>query len=640
MKLRLQVTAAGQTTTFDHAGPVIHVGRDAECEFALQGAASTGVSRRHARIELAPGGATLEDAGSSNGTLHNGKPIQGPVRLRTGDQIQLGYTGPTLSVVELDLSAPPAPKAAGGSPWLVVLGAGAAVALLVAAGVFWVIHSTQHPAAPTAPEMAQAGPAGQPVQTPPATEPVHAAPVPAETKPVEKPTHPGVGDTSHETPSKPEKKSRPDKSGTTGAEEPTAPVRPAAEDMREEAVGQYEAGGDGPPSVLLARRGEAYPWAPLRSGETVKTARSLLSLPGYRSDVLLKSELVLTLWGNIPQFDGVPPLLLESGVMLNVPEGKTDLDLTLDWGRVRVANHKKQGPARVRLRFLREVWDLTLADGGSEVCVELWAPLLPPAVGSERPLMPLTLGLFTKGSVKLERTGPHHEQFDLPDHSRVAWVAGRGSSLYREQLPGLPAWWAKPPDPENPLVADAMLSLKDWNGSLNGTGELVETIQKAVAKSDDPGFRQQGMYFLGALDGAPYLVNYLEDPRDSRVRRAAAHALRGWLSHGQGRAAELARLLQVKANSPQKAARLFALLHPFPADDLKQRDTYQKLIADLNDDNLAVRELASWHLDDLAPEPARRLAYDPTAAADQRQRVVADWQKEFQKGTVPGRPTP
>src|SRR5690349_5439910 len=107
MKLRLRVAAAGGTTTFEHAGPVVHIGRDADCELSLTGEASTGVSRRHARIELSPDGATLADDGSSNGTLRNDKPIEGTVPLRVGDRIQLGFTGPTLTVLELDL-APPA----------------------------------------------------------------------------------------------------------------------------------------------------------------------------------------------------------------------------------------------------------------------------------------------------------------------------------------------------------------------------------------------------------------------------------------------------------------------------------------------------------------------------------------------------
>jgi hypothetical protein len=628
MKLRLRVAAAGGTTTFEHAGPVVHVGRDADCELSLAGEASTGVSRRHARIELSPDGATLADDGSSNGTLRNDKPIEGTVPLRVGDRIQLGFTGPTLTVLELDL----APATAAGPsvlPWLVLGGVGLAA---VAAGLAFVLPSLLHKPEPqpTAPEVAAATAPGRPSQ-PERTTPPERATTPQRTTPPERPTHPEKVATSRDT----------QRSAPAPVKEPPPPppppVTPVSEALVEKPVGRYLAREEWGPSVLLTRRGEAYPWAPLRLEEKVISAQTLLGLPGYRSEVLLDSKVQLTLWGNIPQFDGVTPLLLESVAMLRVPEQDFDLDLTVEWGRVKIANRKDKGPARVRLRFRREVWDITLPDGASEASAELWAAL-PPPPGSQRPTIPLSLGLFTKGKVTLQTSGSHSEHFDLTDHSRVAWTSTAGARLFRDQMKDLPGWWAKPPDPGNDLVADAMLALKDWAPKLSGPGELLETVQDAVKKSDDPGFREQGMFFLGPLNGAPYLVNSLEDGRHARVRRAAAHTLRAWLTREPNRATELAGLLQVKVNSPRKAAHILELLHPYPADSLKRPDTYQNLIKDLDDDSLAVRELASWHLESLVPEVARKIAYDPSGPGDQRRQAVAEWQKTVPAGTVPRPP--
>ena len=50
------------------------------------------VSRRHAALRPAGDGLELEDLGSLNGTWVNGIRIQGPVRLETGDRVQLGDT--------------------------------------------------------------------------------------------------------------------------------------------------------------------------------------------------------------------------------------------------------------------------------------------------------------------------------------------------------------------------------------------------------------------------------------------------------------------------------------------------------------------------------------------------------------------
>ena len=62
-------------------------GRDAECSLVIDG---TTVSRRHARITVAGGAATIEDLDSMNGTYVNGTRIAAPARLAPGDEFALG----------------------------------------------------------------------------------------------------------------------------------------------------------------------------------------------------------------------------------------------------------------------------------------------------------------------------------------------------------------------------------------------------------------------------------------------------------------------------------------------------------------------------------------------------------------------
>lgn len=52
-----------------------------------------GVSRHHARITVGDHGAALEDLGSKNGTVLNGRIIDGPTELTDGALIVLGTTG-------------------------------------------------------------------------------------------------------------------------------------------------------------------------------------------------------------------------------------------------------------------------------------------------------------------------------------------------------------------------------------------------------------------------------------------------------------------------------------------------------------------------------------------------------------------
>ena len=62
-------------------------GRDADCSLVID---ATTVSRRHARITVVSGAATIEDLDSTNGTHVNGTRISAPTRLAAGNEIALG----------------------------------------------------------------------------------------------------------------------------------------------------------------------------------------------------------------------------------------------------------------------------------------------------------------------------------------------------------------------------------------------------------------------------------------------------------------------------------------------------------------------------------------------------------------------
>ncbi len=63
---------------------------------------SPSVSRRHARIRVEGGQATLEDLGSKNGTFWRGQRITSPVLLSDGDEIRLGKVALTLRILPVD----------------------------------------------------------------------------------------------------------------------------------------------------------------------------------------------------------------------------------------------------------------------------------------------------------------------------------------------------------------------------------------------------------------------------------------------------------------------------------------------------------------------------------------------------------
>lgn len=87
--LAVKVTAGPREilgVTVPLAGSVI-IGRSPDSDLVI---ADEFVSSSHARIVSTAEGATLEDLGSTNGTLVNGQPATRPLPLGTGDVIELG----------------------------------------------------------------------------------------------------------------------------------------------------------------------------------------------------------------------------------------------------------------------------------------------------------------------------------------------------------------------------------------------------------------------------------------------------------------------------------------------------------------------------------------------------------------------
>lgn len=76
-------------------------GRDDTCALLVD---ATTVSRRHARIVVVAGTATVEDLDSTNGTLVNGKRLSNPAQLGPGDVLSLGSE--TLHVRKRKVHAP------------------------------------------------------------------------------------------------------------------------------------------------------------------------------------------------------------------------------------------------------------------------------------------------------------------------------------------------------------------------------------------------------------------------------------------------------------------------------------------------------------------------------------------------------
>jgi len=80
------------------------IGRDPAAEIAVDDHRFPVVSGLHAEIDRGPGGLVLAAKSPKNLTLHNDRPVVGPVPVREGDRVRLGVTGPTVEIVRIELA--------------------------------------------------------------------------------------------------------------------------------------------------------------------------------------------------------------------------------------------------------------------------------------------------------------------------------------------------------------------------------------------------------------------------------------------------------------------------------------------------------------------------------------------------------
>jgi hypothetical protein len=412
-------------------------------------------------------------------------------------------------------------------------------------------------------------------------------------------------------------------------------------------------------SVLLARAGDKEPWKRTAAvGGDVFTRDALVSLPGYTSEVHLDSGVNVELHGHVREFTipqpgyGVQDLLLESAATLHKPEAPFDADLTLDRGRIYLSNRKKEGPAHVRLRFggkSGEVWDLTLAEPDAEVGVDLMKLYVPGLQWKEgeEPLQMLYLYVL-KGKAGLAIDG-YHEFPNLQGPvgpALFSWDNMHKGAVGPQNIPqNLPIWAKAPPADGPPAYRDALAGMREALDLLNmriDKGSVEAALAEGLQKDDKPYLRLLSVYSLGAVDQVGALLDVLADEKSTHAadRDAAVFVLRRWLARDAGNGQRLfdrkaqSGLLLNKKYRLNEAEDVLELLHDLPDDAVRQSATYERLGLYLNHDQMAIRQLAWWHLQRLAPG-AKAPPYDPSLPAAQRQPAAEFFQKQAEEGKLP-----
>jgi hypothetical protein len=400
---------------------------------------------------------------------------------------------------------------------------------------------------------------------------------------------------------------------------------------------------------VLVQRGDDA-WKRIGLAEAVQTGEQLVSLPGFKSEVVLDGKVSLLLWGSLAElYQFVPVFLSESSVTLYQPPPGLDLDMTLHRGRVFLTNRKDKGETRIRLRFRQEdPWDISMDEPDTVVGVELIS--VPSAVipRDEDPLM--FVGLFVlkgEASVKIDRR-TFKQLRPQAGPVKIEW-SNKGGRPEPEVLPRrLLEWELDQPAPMDPRdqgtarrIGAALSELAD---ALATPKKRVSTALFEYMEDKDSDRRLVGIRGLVAIDSVDLLLDALgrEDLKRDDVRREALFGLRNWLGRGLEQSARLydrrtmTGLLREREYSNIESQIILELLQGYTPEERRVKSTYDQLIQFLGHSKPLIRDLAIRQLVFLAP--GQNIDYNPLAPAEARERGIEGWKKLLDTGKLPPPP--
>ena len=456
-----------------------------------------------------------------------------------------------------------------------------------------------------------------------------------------------------------DKKKGPEPKGLTGNEE--IPFDPP--DTKPVVLGRYIPNAKAP-DVLLARGpSEKASWDRLWvTNSDIASPRSLLALPGMRSEVELKKGVHLVMWGTLPEI-WPNPLIYESMVELH-SHPQLDLDLTLRRGRILLASDKPAGkPAVVRVRFdnptqqKKAYFDITLKGDGAAVAIERMC-----SIPQNEP--------FFEDRKHPNRKGPYAEMYCFflagHDHIRssdlafavdadrepqmVIWSSLAG---LKEAVPYTPDWLSA-----KPKLGDAKQRTKAQEAALmlarNVQGKKLDiALQEALLAASaapekdavvNPATPMLALRCDTALDEITVPLEVLDqDNVPDFLRRTAIYSLRYWIAQERDNDYRLYDALRERQRNIV-ARKVMELLHGITTAEMGHPATWQRLIDDLDNSVMALRELSAWNLEVLVPTAAKKIndnpnpRYSASAPQEQRRATMAAWRTFIPPGRVPEPP--
>jgi hypothetical protein len=393
-----------------------------------------------------------------------------------------------------------------------------------------------------------------------------------------------------------------------------------------------------PPGTLLQRAGSGKEWHALKPGDPVHSGDHYIGLPGAAIESQ-SGAVRLDLLADLSQQSPYP---VREAVVVPHPPKDVDLDFTLDRGRVDLINLKKEGAAKVRVRFRDQTWELTLTEPKTRVALELYGrwqrgvPFNPKADAKTGPAAELVL-LVLHGQANLHAGAQQFAMAAPPGPASYHWDTIDGQDPGPKRLVDLPHW-ADPQAPVTPEVKAIQAAIERFRQKL--ASEPVDKVLTEMLHSDNPVDRRGAVTCMGAVDDLQGLFEAFSQSKDAALREHAIQILRHWIGRGPGQDMKLYQaLIDKEKYTPGQAATVLQLLHSFGDTEQARPETYEILISYLKHPKLGVRELARWQLYRLVPA-GKDIAYDPAGSEADRERASEAWKKLIPSGKLPPQPKP
>lgn len=394
-----------------------------------------------------------------------------------------------------------------------------------------------------------------------------------------------------------------------------------------------------PEGTLFARTKFGQPWKTVPANGSLRAGDLLFGLPGAAVQST-KDAVRLTLLADLDRNSPYP--ILEAAVSLH-DSSDFDLDFTLDRGRVDVRNIKKEGAARVRIRFHDQKWEVTLQEPGARIALELYGrwpkgvPFTPEPGPKDVPAADLVL-LVLQGHIDLLHGATQHAMSAPPGPAILHWDNMGQADEIPEKLEELPSWANKT---ESTTERAQMIRKVLEEFRLEVLKTSLAKAADAFATSEDAMHRALGVIVMGATDDAGGMYKVFTETKYPDTWDRAVVVLRNWLGRCPGQDQFLyRRLIEVRKLPPARAQAILQLLHSFGDEDLAQPELYRMLVKYLDHEALAIRGLANWHLVRLVPA-GKKFEFNPLASKKDRDKARAEWEKLIEdmlaKGALPPR---